>query len=104
MIRRLEDLSRFKNRSIRKQKSSILQWQSEDKDKDVTVYPIMPKDPGSLISYDSNVALMLRRLIDEIELTKVAIFKPSGKLGIYTMSMCPENLALVRLEEAIVEN
>ena len=46
---------------------------------------------------------MLQCLIDEVELTKVAIFRPTGDLDIYTLSLCYENLAYLVLEQVQVD-
>ena len=46
---------------------------------------------------------MLQSLIDEVEMTKVAIFRPTGNLDIYTLSLCYQNLAYLVLEQVQVD-
>ena len=53
--------------------------------------------------YDRNLAHLLHELIEELSLTKVAIFRPSGKLESFTMSFSMNNLQMLHLEEVKVD-
>ena len=88
----------FKNRSItRKIKLPNAEEEAE------ALKPLFHGAYDDIQVYDANVARLLRNLIQEVECTKVAVFKPDGPMDIYTLSLCEENLTLLVLEEAQID-
>ena len=88
----------FKNKSISK-----LENQDNEKEEEAVLGTLFHGAYDDILVYDANVARILKNLINEIECTKVAVFKPDGVMDIYTLSLCEDNLALLVLEEAQID-
>ena len=91
----------FKNKSI--SRKSNQDNAKEEKETEGVLGHLFHGAYDDILVYDANVARILKNIINEIECTKVAVFKPDGVMDIFTLSLCEDNLALLALEEAQID-